>query len=189
MNIFYLDKDPVTCARMHNDKHVVKMIIEYAQLMSTAHRVLDGIEYIGRTANNRKIKRWRHPDPAMETGLMKASHVNHPSAKWTRQSNNNYIWLYYLWRALCNEYTHRYGKIHACEKYAKYLQNAPKNIPAEDLTQPTPAMQAYAECIVPGDSRESYRNYYKIAKASFNNYTKRQKPEWLNDAPVLCGLL
>ena len=42
MNVFYLDKDPVVCAEMHNDKHVVKMLVEYAQLMSTAHRIIDG---------------------------------------------------------------------------------------------------------------------------------------------------
>jgi len=58
MNIFYLDKDPIKSAEMHCDKHVVKMIIEYAQLLSTAHRVLDGVEQIGRTINNRKYKRF-----------------------------------------------------------------------------------------------------------------------------------
>jgi len=57
MNVFYLDRDPVTAAKMHCDKHVVKMIIEYAQLMSTAHRVLDGKMYYGLTKNGRKIKR------------------------------------------------------------------------------------------------------------------------------------
>ena len=46
MNIFYLHRDVDTCAEMHNDKHVVKMILEYAQLLSTAHRVLDGEEHI-----------------------------------------------------------------------------------------------------------------------------------------------
>ena len=62
MNIFYLDPDPKTCAEMHVNKHVVKMIIEYAQLMSTAHRILDGQEYIDKTANGRNIKRWRLDD-------------------------------------------------------------------------------------------------------------------------------
>ena len=42
MNIFYLHNDPKICAEMHNDKHCIKMILEYAQLLSTAHRVLDG---------------------------------------------------------------------------------------------------------------------------------------------------
>jgi len=71
MNIFYLDHNPKTCAEQHCDKHVVKMIIEYAQLMSTAHRILDGKEYYDLTANNRKIKRWLLPDKR-EDVLMKA---------------------------------------------------------------------------------------------------------------------
>ena len=60
MNIFYLNNNPKVCAQMHNDSHCSKMIIEYAQLMSTAHRVLDGESYYGKTANGRKIQRWLH---------------------------------------------------------------------------------------------------------------------------------
>ena len=51
MNVFYLDKNTWEWAKMHCDKHIVKMIIEYAQLMSTAHRMLDGEEYIGKVKN------------------------------------------------------------------------------------------------------------------------------------------
>ena len=58
MNIFHLDNDPIKAAQMMCDKHIVKMIVEYAQLMSTAHRVLDGEEYLDKTANNRNIRRW-----------------------------------------------------------------------------------------------------------------------------------
>ena len=71
MNIFYLNNNPKTCAQMHNDSHCSKMIIEYAQLMSTAHRFLDGEKYYGKTANGRKIARWLHPDPVMEATLYK----------------------------------------------------------------------------------------------------------------------
>ena len=61
MNIFYLDDNVVKCAEMHNDKHVVKMILEYAQLLSTAHRVLDGREYVD-ASSGRKMKRWMLPN-------------------------------------------------------------------------------------------------------------------------------
>ena len=94
MNIFHLDQDPVVAAESMCDKHVVKMIVEYAQLMSTAHRVLDGEEYYDKTKNGRRIKRWRLKPAAQERLLYKASHVNHPSNIWTRQSNKNYRWLY-----------------------------------------------------------------------------------------------
>ena len=109
MNIFYLHNDPEECAKLHNDKHVVKMILEYAQLMSTAHRVLDGKEYYGTTANGRKIKRWLLPDER-ESIMWKASHINHPSGIWVRNNRSNYNWLFSMWDALLKEYTHRYGK-------------------------------------------------------------------------------
>ena len=71
MNIFYLHKDPKICAEMHLDKHCTKMLIEYAQLMSTAHRVLDGLEYEGRTKAGRKIKRYLAPYISKEQILYK----------------------------------------------------------------------------------------------------------------------
>ena len=55
MNIFYLDSNPKKCAEMHHDKHCSKMLVEYAQLMSTAHRVLDGTEYYSKTKINRMV--------------------------------------------------------------------------------------------------------------------------------------
>jgi hypothetical protein len=183
MNIFYLSNSPKECAEMHCDRHVVKMIIEYAQLMSTAHRVLDGEEYIDTTSNGRKIKRWRMKDERYENGLMKASHVNHPSNIWARSNNNNYMWLYYMWRALCLEYTHRYGKHHACEKYAGLIQNIPKNISLEyNKTEPPPAMPDY--CKVPGNSIASYHKYYINEKVRFARWTNREIPLWFREGAL-----
>lgn len=174
MNIFYLHPDPKICAQMHVDKHVVKMILEYAQLLSTAHRMLDGTEYID-ASSGRRIKRWRLPDPDLEQHLYKASHVNHPSAVWVRQSNNNYHWLMCLFQELLLEYTHRYGKHHSTERLVYWLRNTPTNIPDGDFTQPTPAMPD--EYKVP-DSVQSYRNYYIGAKNKMANWKKRSIPEW-----------
>ena len=176
MNIFYLNRNPKTCAEMHCDRHVLKMIIEYAQLMSTAHRVLDGTEYIDLTANGRKIKRWRHPDVSYDSGLMKASHINHPSNVWLRSGLSNYRWLHCMWVELLKEYTHRYGKIHACQKYDKFLMNPPKNIADIPFTAPTPAMPD--ECKIPGDSLASYHKYYIDKKVRFAKWTKRNVPLW-----------
>jgi hypothetical protein len=178
MNIFYLDHDPSICAQMHNDKHCVKMIIEYAQLMSTAHRMLDGEEYFGLTANGRKIKRWRHP--RFDNELMKASHINHPSNVWLRQSDSNYAWLYRLFLELTKEYTHRYGKIHACERLIPNLRYIPQNIPMGEFTPPTPAMPDDVK--VPGDSLASYRNYYINNKTHLANWKKREVPYWYKAA-------
>ena len=89
MNIFHLDEDYRVAARQHLDKHVVKMIIEYAQLLSTAHRMLDGTQWID-ASSGRRIKRWRLDNYCMDGVLYKASHINHPSAIWVRQNNSQY---------------------------------------------------------------------------------------------------
>lgn len=179
MNVFYLDHDPDLCAQYHCDKHVVKMIIEYAQLMSTAHRMLDGEEWIGRNLTGRRIRRFWHPDPVMNEHLYKACHYMHPSAVWTRASKANYDWLYSMWASLCEEYTYRYGRTHLSqEKLQYYLLFAPANASNDAFTQPTPAMSHFPQCIVEGDSLTSYRNYYYEAKQSFVKWTGRDVPEW-----------
>ena len=177
MNIFYLDKHYRTCAKQHVDKHVVKMIVEYAQLLSTAHRVLDGEEYEGRTANNRRIRRFKMANSNIENTLYKASHINHPSAIWVRKSSQHYWWLYLLFRELCMEYTHRYGKIHSTEsKLGEILQIKPKNIKDNGFVEPPQAMPDY--CKVPGDSIKAYQMYYVNEKIGFAKWTKRDIPSW-----------
>lgn len=179
MNIFYLDRDPKTCAEMHCDKHVVKMIIEYAQLMSTAHRVLDGEEYYDLTANGRKIKRWRMNDSKYENGLMKASHIHHPSNVWVRQSRQNYMWLNQMWNYLLLEYTHRYGKRHACADRMEVLYAWPENIPDVPFTPPTPAMPD--DCKITNNSLASYHKYYIEKKVRFARWTNREIPLWFQN--------
>lgn len=176
MNIFAVDDDPSRCAEYMVDKHVVKMILETAQLLSTAHRILDGTEYIDKTKTGRNVKRWRLSDDR-ETHLYSATHINHPSAVWCRANNNNYTWLYVHFLSLLNEYTYRYGKRHKCEAMVDWLKSAPYNIPTGYLTPVTPAMPD--EYKVPNDSIESYRNYYRVAKARMHKWTKREPPKWL----------
>jgi len=179
MNIFYLHNDPKICAEMHVDKHVCKMVIEYAQLLCTSHRVLDGEEYRRLTANNRSIKAWRLPD-GRETRLMKPTMQNHPSAIWSRQSDKNYVWLYTLWCELLEEFTYRYGKTHACARLVPDLARIPDNIPKGDFTGPTPAMPD--EVKVAGDSMASYHNYYINNKQHLASWqgkiNSRPVPNW-----------
>lgn len=173
MNIFYLDKDPIIAATYHNDKHVVKMILESAQLLSTAHRVLDGKRYI-EIKNNRKISRWRLSDN--EDILYKATHINHPSNVWARTTSENYMWLYQLFNALCAEYTHRYGKVHKTSKLLTVLSELPKHIPINKMTE---VPQAMPDKYRMNDSIDAYRAYYNEEKVKFSKYTKRECPEWL----------
>ena len=139
MNIFYVHQEPKICAQQHVDKHVVKMILEYAQLLSTAHRILDGVEYVGKSKSGRKATRYLLSDDR-EHHLYLASHLNHPSAKWTRHSACHYRWLFKLWIELMREYNYRYGKIHSAASLIPYLKELPKNIPENGFSAPWRAM-------------------------------------------------
>ena len=185
MNIFYLDKNPQRCAQMHVDKHCVKMILEYAQLLSTAHRVLDGVLTVGLSQSGRKQQRYILSDER-EQMLYSATHINHPSAVWVRQSSANYMWLAELLEECCKEYTYRYGKIHKVESSGlmQILKNVfPINISDKPFTEPTPAMPD--ECKVPGDSIQSYHNYYWSNKKHLWSWkgkiNSRERPRWMSD--------
>jgi len=175
VNIFYLDNDVTKCAEMHNDKHCVKMILEYAQLLSTAHRVLDGTQSLSFSKTGRKQTKYILSDER-EYVLYSATHLNHPSSVWCRQSDLNYDWLFNMFQALMAEYTYRYGKVHATSRLEVFLAQIPKNIPKGPFTQPTPAMPD--EVKIPGDSIRSYRNYYIKNKPHLASWKKRQQPEW-----------
>jgi hypothetical protein len=154
------------------------MTLEYGQLMSTAHRVLDGQPYYGKTKNNRNIQRWLLPDSREEI-VWKASHFNHPSGIWVRQSADHYTWLYSLWLEMLSEYTHRYGKKHAAERMKPVFSTLPKNIPhAGWLSEPPPAMPDEYKV---SDTIISYRNYYQGDKKSFASWKKRDTPSWFNN--------
>ena len=110
MNIFVLDKDPVIAAKMSCDKHIVKMILESAQMLCTAKRVADGELYIAKTKNGRDIKRWRLPNSNEEAIIYKAGWLGHPSTKWVMESAYNYTWLFKHFKALNEEFMERFPK-------------------------------------------------------------------------------
>jgi len=177
MNIFAVDNDPRIAATNLVDKHVVKMILETAQLLCTAHRVLDGTHYTGKTKNGRNIKRWRMEDPQDDMRLYQATHVNHPSAAWARACGGNYQWLYHHFQSLLLEYNHRYGKYHKCMDLWDHLSLSPRNIPKGHVQEFAVAMPD--EYKVSGDPVQSYRNYYKHGKAHLHKWTNREMPEWM----------
>ena len=182
MNIFYLHENPIQNAKWHIDKHIVKMPIEYAQLMSTAHRLLDGEMYIGKTAIGRNIKRWRLHDER-EDILYKASHINHPSAIWVRESIENYFQMYKLYMAVLSEFTNRYGKIHGSSKPSIALIRPPSNIPMVKGTQLPQCMPEI--CKVKNNPILAYRNYYIVEKNSFASWKNREIPEWFQTKDII----
>lgn len=198
MNIFYLDETPKLCAEMHCDKHVVKMITEYAQLMSSAHRVIDG-KLTDVVLPNHKVKKiYLMPGESTQVDVdyedgdvgflnpryklrpanrsfYAATHINHPCTVWTRSSQLNYYWLFETFSWLLKEYTHRYSRQHACQKLVNSLQNIP-SIEKAEFTPPPAAMPP--EYKVPGDEVQSYRNFYMGEKSRFAKWTKRPTPTW-----------
>jgi hypothetical protein len=184
MNIFYLHKDPIEAAKQSCDKHVVKMIVESAQMLSTAHRMIDGNLYTDKTKTGRKIKRWKHPNPNMEKTLYKACHTGHPSTVWVMESAYNYHWLYKHMMALNTEFKMRYGHI-LDHKTIQLLEGAlmypPRNISLNTIaTDPPPAMPDY--CKIPGDSVASYKKYYIYEKQRFATWKSPSTvPAWYID--------
>lgn len=178
MNIFALDQNPKLAAKYHVDKHVVKQLLETAQLLSTAHRIIDGTMLLPETG--RQVKYWKLQDSKLDSLLYKATHVNHPSAVWARASSFNYNWLFELLFELCCEYTHRYGKVHKTESSGvmEALLKTPDNMPIDSFTYPTPAMPD--ECKVE-DVMQSYRNYYFMHKSRMFKWKNRAIPDWLLD--------
>jgi len=180
VNIFYLHYDTKICAREHCDKHVVKMIVEYAQLLSTAHRLLDGTQYFNKSKNGRKIHRWKLNDHR-EDQVYHAVSWNHPSAVWVRKDLSHYQWLWNLASELCQEYRHRYGgttdKQHKTSLVIQNLSFAPNNIVRNGVFAEPP--QAMPEDVkVPGDSIQAYQNYYQVYKKRFATWKNREVPPW-----------
>lgn len=141
------------------DKHVVKMILESAQMLCTAHRILD------KSDNDL---------------LYNATHKNHPSSRWTREGHLNYLWLYSHFIALGREYERRYGKVHATiAKLSETLKHVPRRIPNRPFAPPP-------QCMPPDyyqdDTVEAYRMYYKCDKASFAKWKEPAViPEWFTE--------
>lgn len=158
MNIFYLDTNPELAAQMHCDKHVVKMILETAQLLSTAHHLVDGT-------------------PSIE--CYKLTHKNHPSSIWVRENKEQYQWAWHLLQALCKEYTHRYDKVHKVEwsGLLERLRQQPHGLSSGEYTAPPQCMPDYCKHDI---TKTAYRNYYKQEKGSIATWNKtRPAPDWM----------
>jgi hypothetical protein len=161
MNIFYLHLDPRVAAMYHCDKHVVKMIIESAQMLYCAHWVIS-------------------PDRLPDTAY-KMAHKNHPCTIWVRESYENYMWLCALAWWLCKEYQHRYGfqKTHKTQSHIEWLLQNPPNLPRLGMTQFRMAMPDEFKQENP---LEAYRLFYrenKMKQRGIVKYTKRDMPEFL----------
>jgi hypothetical protein len=180
MNMFYLSTRPHECAEWSVNSHCVKMILESAQLLSTAHRLLDGTQYTDKTKTGRNVKRWRLDD-WRENKLYSATHINHPCAVWCRETSANYRWLHDLTIEYCREYTYRYGKTHKIDQSGLLsdLSMLPHNIKIAKFTTPPSAMDT--KYVISDDPIINYRNYYKHGKMHLHKWKNRDMPYWLED--------
>jgi len=177
MNLFFLSGDPVQCAEWHADKHVVKMVLETAQLLSSAHRVLDGLDHTVAADGTRAAARKGTLPDERERTLYKITHANHPCAKWVRASSGNYAWAFQLFVALCDEYTFRYKKTHACERLMRALATPPTGIQRGEMTPPA---QAMPDTYKGDDPVAAYRAYYTHDKKHLFAWKGRKAPPpWL----------
>ena len=131
MNIFITSTDPKECAKMLDDKRVIKMVLETTQMLSTALIVHNGI------------------------GPYKVTHLNHPCSVWVRTNQSNYDWTIEHLSTLLDEYTNRYSKIHKCSQYLPHLTQSRHIIPIGSLTtfvnctnyKDLEVTQAYKQCL------------------------------------------
>ena len=177
MNIFVLDRNPKIAASMMCDKHVVKMILESAQMLSA---VLDWqYDYIncakGEPGDGGVIKQFGLP------GYPKA-HAKHPCTLWARKSKRNAMWLVEHMRALCFEYTARYGKFHKQDGLPMVYEAQLQYCVFEEKDQ-TEFVQAITNTDLHRDDPvEAYIEYYIQEKAHFAKWRSGLVPEWFSNA-------
>lgn len=152
MNIFVLDIDPKKAAEYHCDKHVVKMITETAQILSTVLNIND-------------------------INLYKSTHINHPCTKWAKESKENFEWLLELGINLGYEYTKRYNKIHKASLTNDYIKSI-YNKHINNSNKLTQFVLAMPEIYKSEDPIQSYRNYYIGEKYKFAKWKLGNIPYW-----------
>jgi len=158
MNLFVLDSDLRINAEYHVDTHVVKMPLEAAQLACTA------LIQHGATAQ------------------YKPTHVNHPCAKWARETRSNFIWTCEYGLALCKEYNFRYGNFHKCAEVLRDCLWKYESIPLGEITPFAIAIPEEHQLKFPTDAINQYRNYYNWGKRKLHKWTNRQTPLWIDPA-------
>jgi len=152
MNIFAVDTDPVAAAQALHDQHVVKMVLESAQMICTI------------------VQKHGHSAPYRPT------HLSHPCVLWAGRTNSNALWLHRHALALCAEYTHRFGKRHASQIVIESFGPLMVELCPEGTLEPF--AQAMPDECKASDPVDGYRTYYRQHKLAKARYTHSQPPMW-----------
>jgi hypothetical protein len=159
MNIFALHQDPIRAAHYQCDRHVVKMVLETAQLLSTVcHELI--------------------PFPYLQSNIYRPTHKNHPCTKWASLSCDNYMWLCEHGVGLAEAYTKRYHKTH---KSISIINKCMDLYPFLDFegggSGPTSFAMAMPDQYMSDNAVVSYREYYIHEKSRFAKW-KLGTPKW-----------
>jgi len=183
MNIFALSRTPVEAAQQMLDKHVVKMPTESCQMLHTNALYFHYVSIYSVKPTLAELKKFHMH---INSKLMKPAMLNHPSTIWARENPNNADWLMRHALALCEEYTHRYGKTHG--SYSRILQTWEDNFMGEGCwKEASPVSIAMDNKYrIPNDMQvhnwdyviRSYRHYYLEGKWRFAEWRKDRRPEW-----------
>jgi hypothetical protein len=173
MNIFVLDRSPERAARYHCDRHVVKMVLETGQLLST--QIWKSAESVAQKLHQ-------------QGALYLPTHRKHPCARWAGESLGNFLWLCRLGSALAREYSYRYaGKTHASAAIVETCQLLANGNPRQVIQSGsttkrlTPFALAMPEAYKTADPVMSYRLFYAKDKIHFCTWTGRRTPKWFRD--------
>lgn len=196
MNIFVLDYNPKFAAEYHCDKHVVKMILESAQILSSIHRLKNGVltKVAVRKSNGIELKDWYVLDtdcfdlkPVVIHGdfynvlinyeVYAITHKNHPCTIWAGESKQNYLWLTELAEHLNNEFMFRFNHEVNHKSYDVIVELPPIDLPDTGLTRFAEAMPDY--CKITDCPVMNYREYYRKEKAHILKYTNNSTPYWI----------
>lgn len=159
VNIFYLHPCAAVSATYMHDKHVVKMIVESAQLLSTACQMI-GMQ--------------------RDTRLYRPSYINHPCAVWTRLSIENFEWLYQHYISLIKIYEFTYNDDHKSADLAKAIREYMVLMPRVPFTEPPLCMPDDCK-IYNAPAYVSYRNYYLKHKSKKRHYRRIKPPYWVQE--------
>ena len=151
MNIFILDINPQLAARYHCDQHVIKMILESAQMLCTAVITHGG------------------------SAPYRATHHNHPCTLWAGQTRENWRWLKTLAAHLNSEYQARYQKMHPHKSWSTIESLDDTVIPIGPLT---PFPQAMPDQYKHENPVTAYRQFYTGEKAAFAEWKYSETPFW-----------
>lgn len=163
MNIFVCDQNPVKAALALPDKHLVKMPVECVQMLVSAC-LRHGIQ----------------PEVFNKAGtLHKGGYPNHPCTQWVGDSLFNARWCWQWGQELCWEYTHRYGREHACLQQLIDVTRFLLDLPQVPMTPFVRAMPDYLRNDTSIDTITAYRRYLVGHKpwATWQRDPSR-KPAW-----------